>query len=99
MKSRYFREVAESRYNKPWSSYNVIPTGISDSDRNSCESCGYRADRLKEVFVRTVLGLVGLDSAKYDSRKYCSFTPNCDRKRCLLDKLVLSRGRKPPLLF
>lgn len=94
MKPKYFREVERTSSGKPWSQYNLVPTGLEESAIGSCEVCDYRISKLKELFVRGVVSLIGANPESYDAKDYCSFTPNCNRKKCLLDKLVLERREK-----
>ena len=98
MIQKYFSEVTRTYSGRPWSQYNVVPYGFSEVARNSCETCGYRTSKLKEEFVETVLRIVGF-SAKYAKNKNLDFTSACERKRCLLDKLVLRGGAKAPSSF
>jgi hypothetical protein len=61
------------------SDYDFIPEGMSDEEKDKCESCWYR------------WRMIALDTAKANRKNprgrinYGEPTPNCSRETCLID--------------
>ncbi len=90
MERRYFSEIDPTgRVSRPYSIYNIVPTRIVESERNSCDLCNYRRSMLKEEFVTKAIGFLGLSTKNRYEPRDRSYTPNCNRRRCRLDKELL----------
>jgi hypothetical protein len=86
MESRLFDETI-----KISSKYNIIPTGLSNSQEEMCNNCDYRIGRLQYDLADEKARISGGSPRIYLGGSWMKSSPACDMEKCLVSTFVLKR--------
>ena len=89
MKSKYFNEDVKTE-----TRYNLVPNWMRVDQRPVCTSCDYRIYRMQYRIAQEEASRRGGLAKDYMQGFYIRPIPACKRRRCLLDKLALTKADK-----